>query len=72
MARTFEKWFSTFTDTIASYDYYVDFQKVYQNVDKLKVELNILNTLIGSKNIKVEFEELLKSIPRFLNVYLFS
>ena len=66
MKRTFEKWFSTFTDTIASYDYYVDFKKVYQNVDKVKVELNIINSLIGSKNIKVEFEELLKKYPEVL------
>lgn len=63
MARTFDKWFSTFTDTIANYAYFVDFAKVYQNVDNLKVELNILNSLIGSKNIKTEYEDLLTKYP---------
>lgn len=63
MARTFDKWFSTFTDTIANYAYFVDFTKIYQNVDNLKVELNILNSLIGSKNIKAEYEYLLTKYP---------
>ena len=51
MKRNFEKWFGTFTDTIASYDYFVDFNKVYHNLKKFKVKLNILNSLIGSKKI---------------------
>lgn len=63
MKRDFKTWFSSFTDTIASYDYYVDFKKVFANVGKLKVELNILNSLIGSKNIKNEFESILTKYP---------
>ena len=66
MKREFETWFKTFTDTIASYDYYVDFDKVYFNVNNLKVELNILNSLVGSKNIKVEFESLLSKYPEII------
>ena len=45
-------------DCLADYKYYVDFDKVYKNVDKYKVELNILNSLIGSKNIEQEFRDL--------------
>ena len=63
MKRDFKTWFSSFTDTIASYDYYVDFKKVFANVENLKVELNILNSLIGSKNIKNEFESILTKYP---------
>ena len=63
MKRNFEKWLETFTDTIASYDYYVDFNKVYSNVDDLKIELNILNSLVGSENIKLDFENILKKYP---------
>lgn len=63
MKRDFTTWFNSFTDTIASYDYYVDFKKVFANVGKLKVELNILNSLIGSKNIKNEFESILIKYP---------
>lgn len=64
--RDFEKWLSTMTDTIASWKYYTDFQKVYKNADNIKVELNILNSLIGSNNIKNDFLKLLKDYPNIL------
>ena len=47
--RDFDKWLSKFRPSISTYDYYVDFGKVYRNVDEVKIELNILNSLIGSK-----------------------
>ena len=59
MTRNFNEWLSTFRPCIADYCYYVDFDKVNKNVDNLKVELNILNTLVGSKNIEKDFETLL-------------
>ena len=51
---------------IVDYSYYTDFKKVYKNVDELKVELNILNSLIGSKNIESDFENLLRKYPEVL------
>jgi type II restriction enzyme len=53
-SRDFEKWFSTITDTIRTYTTWVDFRKVYNNADKWKYELNILNDLIGLDNIKIK------------------
>lgn len=66
MKRNFNKWLDTFRDSIAAYDYYVDFEKIYSNVEKIKVELNILNSLIGSKNIEEEFLALTKQYPQVL------
>ena len=66
MKRNFNEWFSKFKSSISDYSYYVDFDKIYKNVDKLKVELNILNSLIGSKNIKEEFETILIKYPETL------
>ena len=43
MKRNFNTWLSNFCDSISDYRYYVDFNKVYQNVDSIKIELNILN-----------------------------
>lgn len=63
MKRNFKEWFSTFTDSIATYEYYTDFNTVYKNIDKIKVELNILNSLIGSKNIEEDFDVLFKKYP---------
>ena len=39
---------------------------MYGNVDSIKVELNILNSLIGSKNIEADFEALLTKYPEIL------
>ena len=66
MARNFDEWLSTFEDSIASWRYYTDFDKVYSNVNKIKNELNLLNGLIGSKNIEQEFKELVKEYPNVL------
>lgn len=68
MKRNFNEWLKTFRSSIATYSYYVDFKKVYSNIDAIKVELNILNSLIGSKNIEVDFVNLLKRYPETLKV----
>lgn len=66
MARNFNEWLATFTDNIATYDYYVDFEKVISNANSIKIELNILNSLIGSNNIEAEFENILRQYPNVL------
>ena len=66
MKRDFNEWLSKFKASISDYTYYVDFEKIYKNVDKVKVELNILNSLIGSKNIEEEFENILIKYPETL------
>ncbi len=66
MSRDFNSWLSGFRDSIADYGYYADFEKIYKNVDRIKVELNILNSLIGSKNIEADFETLIGKYPEVL------
>ena len=64
--RNFSEWLLGFRDSIADYGYYIDFEKVHRNVDNIKVELNILNSLIGSKNIEEDFEKLIGKYPETL------
>lgn len=64
--REFRTWFGEFIDSISDYKYYVDFDKICRNVDKIKIELNILNSLIGSQNIESDFINLLKDYPEIL------
>lgn len=64
--RNFNDWLSKFKTSISDYTYYVDFEKIYKNVDKVKVELNILNSLIGSKNIEDEFQNIMIKYPETL------
>ena len=64
--RKFNNWLGKMRPSINNYDYYVDFEKVYANVDAIRVELNIMNSLIGSKNIEEDFKALLKRYPEIL------
>ena len=66
MERNFKEWLSKFKSSISNYEYYVDFNKIYANVDKIKVELNILNSLIGSKNIEEDFKNIIFKYPETL------
>lgn len=66
MSRDFNEWLAQFRKSISSYDYYVDFEKVYGNVDEIKIELNILNSLIGSKSIESDFERIVTKYPETL------
>jgi len=64
--RDFAEWLSRFKDSISDYSYYADFAKVHRNVDAIKVELNILNSLIGSQYIEEDFDSILGQYPQVL------
>lgn len=66
MKRNFNEWLGEFRESIADYGYYIDFPKIHKNVDAIKVELNILNALVGSQNIEQEFDDLITKYPETL------
>lgn len=66
MSRNFEEWLNQFKFSISGYKYYIDFEKVYKNVDNIKIELNILNSLIGSRQIEKDFENIIEKYPETL------
>lgn len=73
--RDFDYWLAQMRKSINTYSFYVDFDKVYANVEAMKIELNILNSLIGSQNIEKDirfifekYPETLKCIPTLLAV----
>lgn len=66
MNRNFKEWSSKFINSVADFKYYTDFPKVYRNVDAIKLELNLLNSLINSKDIQNEFEQLVVKYPEVL------
>ena len=57
--RDFDKWLAAFRPSIADYKYYVDFDKVFANVEAIKIPLNILNSLSLYKDL---FRPILKSV----------
>ncbi len=66
MKRNFNEWLGEFRESIADYGYYIDFPKIHKNVDAIKVELNILNALVGSQNIEQEFDDIIAKYPETL------
>ena len=65
--RDFTTWLAGFRSAIAGYKYYTDFEKIYKNVDAIKVELNIMKSLIGVQDIEKEFVTLYRRYPEILN-----
>lgn len=61
--RDFTEWLSTFRQSINGYGYYTDFKKVYENAERLKIEINILNSLIGAQDIENAFENIVEKYP---------
>jgi len=69
------KFYDTLIDTNRGYNFFVDWNKVERHVDRYKIEFNILNTLIGSKdfdsdlrNILTEYPQVLPAIPILLAI----
>ena len=66
MERNFNDWIKQFKSSICDYGYYVDFEKVYSKIDSINVELNILNSLVGSHGIEADFSKLVSDYPQVL------
>ncbi len=65
--------FEYFTTTlkikgITQWDYFIKWEKVFSNIEPFEIELNILNTLIGKKNIKEELIKIILQYPNVINV----
>lgn len=75
MKRNFEKWFNNLTPTIVGYDYYVDFEKINQDLQAYRKELVKFSNIVGDKNISEKFKKIydndkqvLKILPSLLAV----
>ena len=68
MSRNFNEWLGKFKSSISNYKYYVNFEKIYKLAEKYKIELNILNSLIGSKDIENDFRKIITKYPEILKV----
>lgn len=66
MKRNFNEWLNTFRENLATWRYYTDFEKVYANADAIKDELNLLNGLIGNRDIENEFRRIVGQYPNVL------
>ena len=64
----FNNLINSLTDSIFTWDYFVDFKKVKKNIKLIEKELNLLNVLIGKQAIEKEFISLVKEYPKVRKV----
>lgn len=63
MNKDFNTFKQILQDSIFTWDYFTDFEKVKSNVKNIEKELNILNYLLGKNNIENEFIALINEYP---------
>jgi len=63
MKKDFNHLVSTFKSSIKTWDYFVNWSKVFSNSSDLEIALNKLNYLLGKENLKEEFNKLYNSNP---------
>jgi len=71
MPNDFEEFISQFTETNATLDYFTDFNKIKNNVNKIAIKLNQLNYLIGKSDLKTAIKELYEENPKRLKFQVF-
>ncbi|MBW1615454.1 MAG: type II restriction endonuclease [Deltaproteobacteria bacterium] len=73
--KTEEEYFNCLIDTlknkITQWDYFVNWKKVLGNTSPFEKELNLLNTLIGKKNILQEAKNLILEYPKIIKAIPF-
>jgi len=63
MEKDFNSLITTFKSSIKTWDYFVNWKKVFSNGSDLEIILNKLNYLLGKENLKEEFKKLYSSNP---------
>jgi hypothetical protein len=68
MKKDFNNLITTFKSSIKTWDYFVNWNKVFSNSSELEISLNKLNYLLGKEHIKEEFKKLYSSNPDITKV----
>ena len=63
MKKDFNHLVSTFKSSIKTWDYFVNWNKVFTNSSELEIALNKLNYLLGKDDLRSEFYKLYESNP---------
>ncbi len=63
MNKDFTNLITTFKSSIKTWDYFVNWKKVFSNSSDLEISLNKLNYLLGKDNLEDEFKKLYSTNP---------
>ena len=65
--EVFDYFVNNIKSSIKTWDYFVNWDKVNTNISKIKIELNLLNSLLDSQNLKDDFIKLVMKYPDVIN-----
>jgi len=65
----FDKITQSFKEKITKWDYFVNWAKVFSNIEPIEKELNLLNFLIGKEDIEMEAFNLIKQYPQVIKAF---
>lgn len=65
----FDKITQSFKEKITKWDYFVNWAKVFSNIEPIEKELNLLNYLIGKEDIETEAYNLIKQYPQVIKAF---
>ena len=75
MKKDFEKFITTLKNSIKTWEYFVNWEKVFGNKIEYEITLNKLNYLLGKEDLEKEFDnlfkennEIIKALPILLAV----
>ncbi len=66
MKKDFQKFIETLKNSIKTWEYFVNWEKVFENKAKYEITLNKLNYLLGKDNLENEFSILFKDSPEVI------
>lgn len=69
MQKNFNNLILTFKSSIKTWDYFVNWKKVFSNSSDLEIILNKLNYLLGKNDFKGEFQKLYNSNPDIVKAF---
>ena len=67
----FDYFIDTIKTSIKTWDYFVNWKKVNQNLDSVKIELNLLNSLLDSNNLERDLTDLIIKYPNVICAFPF-
>jgi len=69
MKKDFNNFISTLKNSIKTWDYFVNWNKVFSNSSEIEIVLNKLNYLLGKDDLKEEFIRLYSSNPDIIKAF---
>jgi hypothetical protein len=69
MKKDFQNLINTLKNSIKTWEYFVNWEKVFKNSSEMEIILNKLNYLLGKEDLKTEYKRLYESNPDIIKAF---